>query len=181
MIRIVDLKEHLPNYMQEYKEINNIMNSENPEFQLVDNESEIIFNNLYIKSCNENGIKNYEKMLNITPSINDSLEARISRVLTKWTETLPYTFKALINRLNTICGENNYSVNLTNDYKLLLVTHFEDVNQITILLEMLDTFLPANLLVILTNLLNRNIESNLYFGNYVSKTKKITIEQEEVK
>ncbi len=175
MIRTINLKEHLPKYIQDYKEISNIMSSENPEFQIASDKSEKVFNNLYIKYCDEDGIKRYEKILNITSSSNDTLNARISRVLSKWTESLPYTHKTLINRLNAICGANNYSVKLTNDYKLLLVTHFEDIKQIPILLEMLESFVPANLLVLLNNSLNRNIENNVFFGGSIVKRKHIII------
>lgn len=174
MIRIVDLKSHLPKYMQEYKEISTIMSTENPEFQLVDNESERIFNNLYIKYCNEDGIAHFEKILNIDPGGSISLDARISKVLSKWSETLPYTYKTLINRLNSLCGENNYSINL-NNYILELITHFEDSDQVIILLEMLSDLLPANVLIHLTNSLNRNITSDMHFGSSIAKIKKITI------
>ena len=81
MIREVELLNHLPLFIQEYREIREIMKSENPEIQSLEDETEIIFNNQFIQSCNLKGIAKFEELMKITPEINDTLESRISRVL----------------------------------------------------------------------------------------------------
>ena len=50
MIRTVKLEHYLPPYIQEYREIWKLMQAENPEFQLADDESEKIKNNLFIEN-----------------------------------------------------------------------------------------------------------------------------------
>ena len=46
MIRNVNLIEHLPLFVQEFREIQGIMNAENPEIQSVEDNSEQIKNNM---------------------------------------------------------------------------------------------------------------------------------------
>ena len=50
MIRDVNLIGYLPPFIQEYMEIRKIMQAENPEFQFVEDESEIIKNNQFIQT-----------------------------------------------------------------------------------------------------------------------------------
>ena len=111
MIRDVNLLGHLPPFIQEYMEIREIMKTENPEFQLVEDESEIIKNNQFIQSCNLTGISKFEKLIGIVPSADDTLESRINRVLVRWNDTVPYTWKTLLNKLDTLCGgSDNYEI-----------------------------------------------------------------------
>ena len=49
MIRTVKLENYLPLYIQEYREMWKLMQAENPEFQLANNETEKIKNNLFIE------------------------------------------------------------------------------------------------------------------------------------
>ena len=48
MIREVNLLSFLPEFVQEYREIKHIMNSEQPEIQKLEDETEIIKNNQFI-------------------------------------------------------------------------------------------------------------------------------------
>ena len=74
-----------------------LMQAENPEFQLANNETEKIKNNLFIETCDEKGISRFESIMGIFPLDTDTLESRISRVLTRWNEKLPYTYFYSIN------------------------------------------------------------------------------------
>ena len=126
MIRIVKLEHYLPSYIQEYREIWKLMQAENPEFQLADDESEKIKNNLFIESCDEKGISRFESIMGIFPLDTDTLESRISRVLTRWNEKLPYTYLYLLSKLNSLCGTNNYEiVRKINEYEMDITTHLE--------------------------------------------------------
>ena len=102
MIRTVELRNHLPNFIKEYREINKILEVENPYFQKAIDETEKILNNLFIVSSDEKGIERYEKMMGIIPLETDTLESRKSRVLTRWYAALPYTWFFLIRKLNSL-------------------------------------------------------------------------------
>ena len=112
MIRNVNLLNHLPEYIKEYREIQEIMNTENPEFQLAINETEKILNNQFITTCDEEGISKYESMMKIYPLASDTLESRKSRVLTRWYSALPYSWFFLIRKLNSLCGIGNYEIDM---------------------------------------------------------------------
>ncbi len=146
MNKNVDLIGYLPLFVAEYKEIQQIMNTENPEFYLLENEAERVRNNQYIISCDENGIKRFEKLLNIVPLPDDTLDSRKSRCLMRWNETIPYTYKSLVNRLDLICGEGNYQLVLKpNDYEIEIVVSLELYGQTDELNKILSYILPANI------------------------------------
>lgn len=160
MIRTVRLQEHLPIFIQEYREMWKIMQAENPEFQLAADESEKIKDNLFIATCNEKGISRFEKMMNIVPLPSDTLESRISRVLTRWNEAVPYTYNFLIRKLNSLCGINNYIITEEPDkYEMNLITYLELSGQVDELDYLLETILPVNIKITVENKINCNLEA----------------------
>lgn len=161
MNRNVNLLDHLPTFVQEYREIKHIMNSENPEFQLLCDESERIKNNQFIQSCDEEGIAKFEKILQIVPSPDDSLEARVSRVLVQWNDVVPYTITTLKRKLDAVCGLNNYEITF-KDYILTIVTHLELYSQVEELQNSFDYMIPVNLVVVSKNEVTDSSQINLY-------------------
>lgn len=149
MIRDVNLLGHLPPFIQEYMEIREIMKTENPEFQLVEDESEIIKNNQFIQSCNLTGISKFEKLIGIVPSADDTLESRINRVLVRWNDTVPYTWKTLLNKLDTLCGgSDNYEIiRKLDEHKLEITTHLDLYGQVEELDYFLSYMLPASMVL----------------------------------
>lgn len=146
MIRDVNLIEHLPLFIQEYREIKQIMNSENPEFQITADESEIIKNNQFIETSNLIGIAEFESLLKIHPLADDTLESRISRVLTRWNDVVPYTYQAFIQKLMILCNGMNFTVNKNfNEYKMEIITHLEMSGQVDELQYLLGFMMPGNL------------------------------------
>lgn len=175
MIRTVKLEHYLPPYIQEYREIWKLMQAENPEFQLANDESEKIKNNLFIESCDEKGISRFESIMGIFPLDTDTLESRISRVLTRWNEKLPYTYLYLLSKLNSLCGANNYEiVRNFNEYEMDITTHLELSGQVEELDYLLDSVIPANILLKINNKVNietlgeSNIATGLVFCNSFS-------------
>ena len=147
MIRDVNLLGHLPPYVQEYLEIQNIMESENPEFQFVEDESEIIKNNQFIESCNLTGISKFEKLIGIVPSDDDTLQSRISRVMTRWNDVVPYTFKVLLQKLNTLCDGDYEIIRKLNEHEIDITTHLDLYGQVEELDYFLSYMIPANQLL----------------------------------
>ena len=178
MIRDVELLKHLPLFIQEYREIRTIMNAENPEFQTAEDETEIIFNNQFIQSCNLKGIAKFESLMGIVPEPDDTLASRISRVLTRWNDTVPYTFIVLCQRLDTLCGEGNYEIERDiNNYTMDITTHLELVGQTDELEYMLGYMIPANIAMTVNNKIYLNmtdgtakLASGITFCNIVEIT-----------
>ncbi len=157
MLRDVNLIEYLPPFVAEYQEIKYIMSTENPEIQLVEDETEIIKNNQFILTCDLIGISRFEKLLGITPSKNDTLEMRISRVFIRWNDDIPYTYKVLIQKLTLLCGDDFEIIPNFNEYEMSIITHLESFGQVDELVNLLKYMIPCNIDVNSNNEMNFTI------------------------
>lgn len=162
----VDLLSYLPLFMQEYREIKDIMESENPEFNLLWQKLKEVFGNQFIEYCNENGISKFEDMLGLHHYENDTLEMRIFRVLVAWNDNIPYTWRVLVNKMDQLCGVGNYELELDNNrYILHVTTRFDDEKKYDELNNMLNIIKPANLGVDSINVLTPKSENDIYITN----------------
>ena len=143
-----DIIKYLPFFMQEYLEMQEITKTEDTEFNWLIETILKILDNQFITTCDEDGIARFEKVLQIMPYTNDSLEQRINRVLVLWNNKVPYTIKTLKQMLETLCGASGYQVVLNDKaYELLINTYFNDTNMLKALNDMLNRVVPANLTI----------------------------------
>jgi len=169
MKRTPDLISYLPPVLQNVRELQAITNAENPEFQQVFDTSEQVLMNLFIHDCDLDGIKRYEAILGIKPSLDDTLESRIFRVFSRWNDRIPYTWKAFLEKLDTLCGEGNYSITLENsNYTIDLETHIGIYGGLEEIYKMLDEVVPCNLIVNVRNILFGNKETTEYNGGVIT-------------
>ena len=148
MSREISLIDYLPPFLQGYREIQAIMTAENPEFQAVSDEGQVVLDNTFIMYCSEKGIARFEKMLGIYPLPTDTLNSRKSRVLTRWNDVVPYTLKAFLSKIAALQGNDNIQITFFNDqYKIQVVTHLEEQGQQDDLAYLFKTVLPCNLVV----------------------------------
>ncbi len=177
MIREVNLLSFLPEFVQEYREIKNIMNSEQPEIQKLEDETEIIKNNQFILSCDIDGIARFENLLGITPKPDDTLDARKSRVITRWNDSIPYTYKGLKEKLNVMCGEGNYLlIPSFNEYGLEIVVSLPLSGQADELDYMLSYMIPANIVVTSRNNMVRTMTGTVHGGGTTIETSNFTLQ-----
>lgn len=162
MLRTIDLLHYLPPFVQEYREIKHIMSAEEPEFQLVADESEVIKNNQFITTCDEDGIAAFERILGITPTAEDTLQSRISRVLIRWNDAVPYTWKVFLQKMQTLCGNDFQVIPNWDDYELGIITHLDLYGQVDELENVLGYMMPANIDVTTVNELNYEVDGSLY-------------------
>lgn len=98
----------------------------------------------FIEDCSEYGIRKYESCLHIIPDESEALETRKIRVLMRWYNHVPYTFRTLVNKLNTIYGVNNYDIDADmENYKISI-----SIYRRTDILEVeryIDDILPQNI------------------------------------
>lgn len=177
MIRDVELLEHLPLFIQEYREIRAIMNAENPEFQIAEDETEVILNNQFIETCDLKGIAKFEKLIGIISLESDNLQSRISRVLTRWNDVIPYTYIIFLRKLNSLCGKKKYKIDRNiNEYKMKIVTNLELSGQTDELDYILNYMIPANIEITSENEIPININgttklaSNITFCDIIEIT-----------
>lgn len=166
MIREVDLVSYLPPFMQTYNEPVAALEAENPEFSIVWTATDRCLRNRFISTADEYGIGRFEKMLNIYPSADDTLESRRSRVQSKWFNTIPYTWKVLLQKLLVLCGDTDFEVknNFTTDYTLYIDTDLELYGQVEELENIINTMIPCNIVVESKNSIPCNIKGAVLFG-----------------
>lgn len=166
MIREVDLVSYLPPFMQNYKEPVAALEAENPEFSLMWSATDRCLRNRFISTADEYGISRFEKMLKIYPTADDTLESRRSRVQSKWFNTIPYTWKVLLQKLLVLCGDSDFEV--TGDFKtgytLYIDTDLELYGQVEELENIINTMIPENLVVVSKNSIPCNIKGAVLFG-----------------
>ncbi len=148
-MRTVDLWYYLPPFLKDFLEMKEILKAEQSEFQTFANNLDDLSKDSFITEATVKGISRFEQMLKIYPSAGASLETRRSKVLTEWWDVTPYTLRTLKNRITALQGNNNVQISFAEDdpYKIQIVTHLENPGQVDDLDYILQTMLPANLVI----------------------------------
>jgi len=177
-----ELIEYIPQILQNTEEYKAILNDgEQEQVNILWQEITNTLNNQFVQSANEAGISRYEKMLNIVPNTYDTLDARKSRILTRWYDPIAYTMETLKDKLTALCGEGNYSINADfTNYSMTITASLPLSGQVRELEKMLMELIPANIVVTIVNNLVRDVQNDMYQGTVITENKIYTIEQEEV-
>lgn len=170
------LIEYLPPCMMKYKEIKEIMSTEDIEMDLLHDNVQKCLNNAFIAKCDEYGIKKYESLLGINASSTETLESRKARVMLKWNDMIPYTYKVLVNRLNSLCGVNNYTIDADlENYYLSVDLKISLYSGVSSLQAVLEEMLPLNMQYKIFNDITCSINNSIYSAGVVSSTQIVNI------
>lgn len=168
MTKEVDLVSYLPPYLAEFKEISVALEAENPEFVIVWNAADRVLYNEFIATADEYGISRFEKILNILPSKEDTLESRRARVQARWFNTIPYTMITFFQRLAALCGDTDFKVTKKyNIYQLEILTDLELFGQVEELDHMIDTMIPCNIITDAKNIFPCNTKGFAFIAGGV--------------
>ena len=160
----------LPPYLQQFSEMEGIMNTETVEIEKIRETHSQIVDNRYIEYCNEDGISRYEKIMNIEPFSDDTLEDRKLRCLTKWNQKLPYNYVRLQGMLSDICGEGGFTLELDLSVPKLVVRLALGVkNQFAIVKNMVEAMVPAHVVTSVVLQYNTNDMVGAYTHSQLSK------------
>ena len=155
MIREVDLAAYLPPFIAGYKEIGAVLDAENPEFVLVWEAADRVLKNEFIETANEYGLSRFEKILKVYPAKEDTIESRRTRIQARWSSTIPYTERMLVEKLTTLCGGNNFTLTKKYDcYKIEIEVSLEMYGQIEELERIIGGMVPCNMVVEIQNKLS---------------------------
>lgn len=171
---------YLPDFLKQFMEFQEIGKVVDPVIRSFDEMLGRVLNNAFIAECDEYGIRKYEMILKITPSADDTLESRRSRVALRWNDHIPYTYRVLIAKLNALCGVNNYDMvcDLKN-YSISLHTHLSMSGQVKELEDLLDKMLPATMVFTISNDLAHEVVGSVHSYGVIVQTKSITITSED--
>lgn len=151
MMREVDLLMYLPSVMKRYSEMQKIMDTENPEFNLLWDADELIRQNLYIVTAQEEGLRRYEKILGVNPSPDDDFETRRIRIITRWNDFRPYTMRYLMGLL-TVLTNGKFRINTNfSEYEIEIVVTLLSNGAVDELGYVFKHIIPCNLTIISKN------------------------------
>lgn len=175
-----DMIDYLPSYMQDYKEIKAIMDTEDVQLSKIWEDTEDVLNDQFVKDATENGVRRWEKILGITPKGDFSMDERKFNILARLNEQLPYTMEVLKSMLTSLCGWNGYTLRLDHqDYLLLVKLSLSNKSNIDAVKEMLDRIVPANILINV-DVFNTHGMLKPYTHEYLSKYTYTGVREENI-
>lgn len=162
-----DLITHIPSFLRDVEEYNQIFESENIELENAENRAKEMLRELTSTTAISYGLNKYEEALNI-PTTNSSIEERRFAIKSKLINQLPFNMNWLENKLKSLVGIGNYTISLdTSNFSLSIsISHiFPDIaNNLNTTLRQ---EIPANLLLNIN--LFKSDEINTYVGSFIHK------------
>lgn len=144
----MSIKDLWPPIMQELKEFQKIAEIEDSLFEQLKQEIEGIVNDQFISTATEKGVARRERMLKISPFADDTLETRRFRVQGVWNDKLPYTYRVLLERLDSLCGPDGYVIELNaGEYSLNIKIELTRERMFDEIVKISRQMVPANIFV----------------------------------
>ena len=167
------LIDYLPQFVAEYREIAAIMDAEQISVDKSWTDAENTLADQFVQAATENGVKRYEKILNIVPKGTYTLDERKFNILARMNEQLPYTVVQLNSLLTSLCGKDGYFLKIDADaYEVVVKLALVNENNVDAVVELLDKIVPANMVRKVTLFNTHNILSGLthdQLSNYTHK------------
>ena len=144
----MSMKDLWPPIMQELKEFQKIAEIEETFFNRLQQEIQNIVDDQFIQTATERGIARREKMLKISPFADDTLETRRFRVQGVWNDKLPYTYRVLLERLDSLCGPDGYVMELNaGEYSLNIKIELTRKRMFDEVVKISRQMVPANIVI----------------------------------
>lgn len=146
MDRSINLIQRLPPVLQDKKEYIHICQTQNKEFVFLLDKINDCLKDRFLHELTLNGIKRWEKIMKITPKTSETLEDRRFRIINRYLNKLPYTMTSLKQILNTLCGENGYTIDYDIDtFTLKIRLNLTVKNQLDEVKRTLKHIVPTNI------------------------------------
>lgn len=144
----MSIKDLWPPIMQELKEFQKIAEIEDVFIEKLWQEIENIVDDQFIQTATEKGIARREKMLNVSPFADDTIETRRFRVQSVWNDKLPYTYRVLLERLDSLCGPDGYVIELdAGQYSLNIKIELTRRRMFDEVVRLTRQMVPANIVI----------------------------------
>lgn len=140
--------DYLPLFIQEYEEIQTIMDTHEKSVNFAWKGVENVLNDQFVNDAAENGVKRWETILNLTPKDTYTLEERRFNVLARLKEQPVFTMETLKKVLAAMCDESGYTVSLNHErYILSVKLSLGNENNIEAAKLLLKRMVPANIVI----------------------------------
>lgn len=153
----MELKAYWPRFLQDLIEFDQIAGAEQPEFSQVVQDVRAAPDDFFLESLTEHGCQRWEAILGLVAAPGDTLEARRERILIKYLDQLPYTYRSLLKYLSTV--SDDFAVNLSNDsYELFIRIKLAGEPQRNALSGVLKQMIPANLVLLIQTTIPQTVQ-----------------------
>ena len=149
------LINYLPYVVRDFAEVQGINVAEQPEFERVWDAVDDLLDNQFITTAGNTGLSRWEKILEISPKATDTLDDRRFRILTRINEKRPFTIPQIKEILQTLCGKDDYSINIS-EYTLTVRIGLTSKNNFSDMETLLQKIAPANIVVDLSLAYNQH-------------------------
>lgn len=126
---MIDIKPYFPSLYNNILEIDNLVKVENDLFENLNSEFDKAIRNEYVVTADKETIKRYETLLRITDGDDKELSFRRQRILNRLAMNMPFTIKALKQKLDELIGKGNYNVFVDSD-RFTLYVESKILNQV---------------------------------------------------
>lgn len=156
---MTDIKSYWATMISELQEFELLADIEDDMIdELLSNLDDIVLDQ-FIQTATLTGIIRREKMIQIQPFFDDTLETRRFRVLTRWSNVLPYTKVRLDRVLRAIVGDSGYEIVINPAaYTLDIYMNLGQYRMLADATTLVRKMTPANLIVSVSLRANRYVD-----------------------
>lgn len=144
------LLDYLPPVVRQVLDFQQISAATEPEIRLAWQALERVLDRRFLAEADGAGLAVWERELGLYPKAGEGLAVRRARILAAWNRKPPYTLRWLHGWLDSICGADNYSVDV-QDYTINIVLEYDKLNEASVLLreilELLRPLRPSQMLL----------------------------------
>lgn len=152
------------------KDIRAILDAAWVVIRTVDDLVMLTLNNAFIQTCDLETLAKFEKICNIVPNENLSVELRRSQVLQVFAAVLPYTEPKLKELLNAVCGVGNWNMTKNINGYEIHVDVFESFSDIIETLQAtFVTYIPAHIQWLITKNIVTDLVGKTNYGGWMVK------------
>ena len=164
------LTKQLPDWFKPVLEYIELMKSYGVELDDLNANSQLVFYNQFIQTCDVRTIQVWERLFGLTVQIGDTVEFRRDRLLQKFAQTLPYTIWDLRARLTELFGDDyTLTVNPQTCTMTIVVTS-DRYGAIDLLYGLVWDVMPAHLRLYANQQITNVARSVKYVGALCSST-----------
>lgn len=154
-------EDYLPTRFKSIKEFYDFCIANDPEFENAQEIKDKALNNRFQDTADIDGVKIWERILNITPNTSDTLEDRRFRIISILQKRTPYTWAQLHKMMEALCGKDGYK--LQKGYFVLMVyLAMDSQSKLKSVLQMLRDVVPMHILLEITQLLEYNFNVDIF-------------------
>ena len=131
-----------PEIIIKIPEIEQIYKVNDKQIKRLNNAVSQLNEDLFFEDMGEDRINRWERILNIIPQDNDTIQDRRFRIQSRIIERLPYSYRLMVKKINMLCFENTIERQDKHIIVKVALTSAKKTDEIN---EMLDIILPLNL------------------------------------